>query len=135
MIKYLDLKRGVLADSEVVEKELDVILQKEAIAHQHSVKAGGAKFTRANHSDKVKERESRLRNNAFIASEKPRLERELELLKTELSNLEREVLETSERYQLALRELRDLERDFNGKYVGVIVLNLEEILKLNGGKI
>lgn len=135
MIKYLDLKNGGLASDEVVEKELDTILQKEAIAHQHSIEAGGARLTKANHNARLKEREARLANNAYIASEKPRLERELELLKTEASNLEREVLETSERYQLALRELRGLEKDFNGKYAGVLVLTLEEILENRGGKV
>lgn len=133
LIKYLDLQTGRLADSGEVENKLSVILEKKGLKHKLSVESGGKGFSRTNNRQKLKEQEARLRNLNYKVGDKPRHERKLEALKKENSRLEKEEAESVERLRLVSRELEKEEKDFNEKYVGVVVLNLEEVLKLKGG--
>lgn len=111
------LRRDLIADSEEVRALQDTIKQQEELVRKLSTSAGGAQLTKANHSQKVKELSSRLKNGAHVATEKARLEKRLESLKEEVPVLEQAVADSAEKYQLALKELKELRKHFDDTYI------------------
>lgn len=111
------LKRELLADGDEVKNLLDTIQQQEELVHRLSVAAGGAQLTKANHSQKVKELDLRLKNGNHKVSDKARLESKLLALKEEVPALEQTLADSAEKHRLALEELHELQKHFKATYI------------------